>query len=323
LNPDVVEAIEALRVRGTLSPEKAAALSRPASGDLVSIHWELRTLLYGGVLLATGGVGLFLKENHDRIGPAALASLLGLAAAVCLVYVFRRSPPFSWEATKSPHIAADYVLLLGVLLLGSDLAYVETQFRWLGANWPLHLLIVSILYFLAAYRFDSRIVLSLALSTFAAWRGVSAGLSGAFSGRAFEAEAIVRANAIGCGVLFLALGYLSVRLRRKTHFEPVYVTLGLILLLGGLLTGAFEAGTEWMLWVPALFVCAGVTIVAAYRLRRPADFAIGVLAVYLGALRVLSHVLGGSCLSFTIAFGSLAVLAFLIRVQRRMKAETA
>ena len=322
MNPDVVEAIESLRVGGTLSSEQAAVLSRPARGELVSVHWELRTLLYAGVLLATTGVGLFLKEYHDRLGPAALASILALAAAVCIVYVFRRSPPFSWEATKTPHLAVDYVLLLGVLLLGSDLAYVETQFRWLGANWPLHLLIVSILYFLAAYRFDSRVVLSLALSTFAAWRGVSAALP--FSGlRGFDATAVVRANALGCGVLFLALGYLSVRLRRKAHFEPVYATVGLLLLFGGLLSGVFEwSGEGWLLWEAALLVCAGVTIAIAYRLRRPLDFAIGVLAAYLGLMRALAFLLEGSesILAFTIAFSSLAVLAFLIRMQRRMRA---
>jgi Predicted membrane protein (DUF2157) len=321
LNPDVVAAIEALRVRGTLSPEQAAMLSRPARGEVVSIHWELRTLLYAGVLLATSGVGLFLKENHDRLGPTALATLLGLAGAICLLFVWKRSAPFSWEATKTPHIAADYVLLLGVLLLGSDLAYLETQFRWLGPNWPLHLLFVSILYLLAAYRFDSRIVLSLALSTFAAWRGVSAALP--FSGRGFEAgETIVRANALACGAFFIVLGYLSVRLRRKAHFEPVYVTVGLILLLGGLVSGVFESGTEGLIWLPALLVCAGATIFIAYRLRRPLDFAIGVFAAYLGLIRVLSHVMGGTCLSFTIALSSLAVLGFVIRAQRRMKAET-
>jgi Predicted membrane protein (DUF2157) len=188
-------------------------LSRPARGELVSILWEIRSLLYLGVALATTGVGLFLKLNQERIGPAALAALLALAAAICLLYAYRRSPPFSWEPTQSPHLAVDYVLLLGVLLLGADLAYVETQFRWLGPHWPLHLLLVSILYFLAAYRFDSRIVLSLALSTFAAWRGVSAalplaGLGGGVSG-------VVRANAIVCGVLFIGAGCLCVRLRRK------------------------------------------------------------------------------------------------------------
>src|SRR4029453_2494453 len=126
--------------------------------------------------LATTGVGLFLKENHERLGPTVLAALIGLAAAICLFYAYRRSPPFSWEAAPPTHLAVDYVLLLGVLLLGSDLAYVEAQFRWLGPKWPLHLLLVSLLYFAAAYRFDSRVVLSLALSAFAAWRSVSAAL---------------------------------------------------------------------------------------------------------------------------------------------------
>jgi hypothetical protein len=320
LNPDVVDAIEALRVRGTLSPQQAAALSRPARGELVSIHWELRTLLYAGVLLATSGVGLFLKENHERLGPTALGTLLGLAAAACLIFVWKRSPPFSWEATKTPHIAADYVLLLGVLLLGSDLAYLETQFRWLGANWPLHLLIVSILYLLAAYRFDSRIVLSLALSTLAAWRGVSASLPFSGPARGLDALPVVRANALACGVLFIVVGSLSVRSHRKVHFEPVYVTLGLILLLGGLVSGVFESGTPGLLWLAALLVCAGATIFLAYRLRRSLDFAIGTFAAYLGLVRILSHAMNGTCLSFTIAFSSLAVLGFVIRAQRRMKA---
>jgi hypothetical protein len=320
LNPDVVAAIDALRAKGTLPEAQARVLSRPARGELVSIHWELRTLLYLGVVLATTGVGLFLKLNQERIGPAALASLLGLAAAICLLYASRRSPPFSWEATPSPHLAVDYVLLLGVLLLGADLAYVETQFRWLGPRWPLHLLLVSVLYLLAAYRFDSRIVLSLALSSFAAWRGVSAAI--ALSGFGGAVSGAVRANAIGCGVLFIGIGYLCVRLRRKPHFEPVYVTMGLLLLFGGLVSGIFQyGGTDWLLWEPALLVCAGVTIVIAYRLRRSLDYALGVLAAYLGALRLMAKVLGGSCLAFTIALSSLAVLAFLIRAGRRMRAD--
>ncbi len=152
---------------------------------------------------------------------------------------------------------------------------------------------------------------------------MAGGLGGApsrVSGRGFEAEAIVRANALACGVLFIALGYFSVRLRRKAHFEPVYVTVGLILLLGGLVSGVFESGTAGLLWLSALLACAGATVFIAYRLRRSLDFALGVFAAYLGLIRVISHVLGGSCLSFTIAFSSLAVLGFLIRAGRRMKA---
>jgi hypothetical protein len=318
VNPDVVAAIGALREAGTLSEAQTRALLRPARGELVSVHGELRTLLYAGVLLVTGGVGLFLKENQERLGPAALASLIALAAAVCLAFVYRRSAAFSWDAVPSPHLAADYVLLLGVLLLGADIAYVETQFRWLGPSWPLHLLLLSLLYFLAAYRFDSRVVLSLALSTFAAWRGVSAALPFRQAGEA--AAAVIRPNAIGCGVLFIAAGIVSARLRRKAHFEGVYVTLGLLLLFGGLLSGVFEDdGSAWPVWEIPLLICAAVVLLAAYRLRRPLDFSLAVLAAFLGAMRALGEILSGSTAAFTIAVSSLAVLAFLIRAQRRMR----
>ncbi len=87
----------------------------------------------------------------------------------------------------------------GCSSFAADLAYVESQFRWLGPNWAYHLLAVSILYFLAAYRFDSRAVLTLALTSFAAWRGVEVGMP--FLGRVAEtgSPGLVRANAIGCG----------------------------------------------------------------------------------------------------------------------------
>ena len=96
MNPDVADAIRLLREKGVLNEEQAAPLLRAARGEVVSVELELRTLLYAGVVLLTTGVGLFLKANHDRLGPAAIASVIGLAAAACLVYAWRRLPPFTW-----------------------------------------------------------------------------------------------------------------------------------------------------------------------------------------------------------------------------------
>ena len=52
----------------------------------------------------------------------------------------------------------------------------------LGPAWPLHLLVVAVFYGVLAYRFDSRILLSLALASFAAWRGLSLSLAHASLG---------------------------------------------------------------------------------------------------------------------------------------------
>ena len=66
-----------LRAQGVLSDAQAEAFAPVARGERLSIRGELRLLLYGGVLLLAGGIGLFLKENHERLGPAVVAALIG------------------------------------------------------------------------------------------------------------------------------------------------------------------------------------------------------------------------------------------------------
>jgi hypothetical protein len=318
MNPEVAEAIPLLREKAILGEEQAGVFLRVARRELVSLRMELRTLLYAGVLLAVSGVGLFLKENHDRIGPAAIVAVLSVAAAGCLAYVWRRSPPFSWASTPSPHIAADYVLLLGVLLLGSNLAYIETQFRFLGANWAYHLLILSLTALAFAYRFDSRAVLSLALSSFTAWRGLSTRFPFESIFRA-RPEAL-RANALGCGALFLAAALVSVRARRKAHFEPIFAAFGWLLLFGGLLSGVFQRGPDWPLWVTITSVVAVAVLAFAYRLRRLFDFGVAVVAAYLALLKPLAEALKNpQALFYSVALSSIGILVLLAAAYRRMR----
>jgi len=316
MNPDVVEAIARLRREGILAEAQARPLERAARGELVSVEAELKALLYAGVVLVTAGVGLFLKENHERLGPVAIATLIAAAAAACLVYTWRRLASFTWGAAGAAHLGADYVLLLGVLLIGADLGYLEIQLHLLGADWPYHLLLLSAIAFFLAYRFDSRSVLSLALTSFAAWRGVAVSLS--FATRWASRTPAVRANAIACGVLFVGAGIASVRLKRKPHFEPVYVSLGLLLLFGGLLSGAFGE-SDWKIWELLLLAAAAAVMVAAYRLRRSRDFSIGVIAAYLGLLRILFHAVRNASGFLVVAASSVAVVILLVRAQRRMR----
>ena len=265
------------------------------------------------------GVGLFVKDYHDRLGPVAIASAVGAGAIACLVYAFRRLPGFSWRETVSPHLAADYVLVLGALLFASDLAYVEKQFRIFGDRWPYHFLVVAAVYFLLAYRFDSRAVLSLALAAFAAWRGVS--VAQAVGARGEWTVAAMRANALACAALFLAAGFVSVRSGRKPHFEKVYVTTGLLLLFGGLLSGALQgSASSWLLWEAVLGAVGGAVLVFAWRLRRPLDFAIAVAALWLGVLRLTGEILEREPLYLAAAVWSIAAIVVLIRATRRMKA---
>jgi hypothetical protein len=285
MNPDVVAAIARLRAERVLSDRPAAFFHRVALGNLVSVRLEIRALLYVGVLLLTSGVGLLVVERQRDVGPLAIAASIGLAAAICLVWVGRAAPAFSWDAVPSPGVAFDYVLLLGLLLFASDVAYVEAQFTMLGPRWAHHLLVVGAVYLVAAYRWDSPTVLGLALTTLAAWRGVSVSLISSSLG-ADDAGAL-RANAIALGALYVALAILSVRLERKSHFEEIFGNAGLLLLLGALVAGVFDAPSVRGDWLAALLVVAGLVMWVSFRLERSLYFAQGVLAAYVGLLRLL------------------------------------
>jgi hypothetical protein len=315
VNPDVVLAIPALVESGTLPPAAAPRLLRIARGELVSVHAELRTLLYAGVLLLTGGVGLLVRQNLDRIGPVAIATVLGLAAAAALAWVARVAPPFSWQEVPSPNLAFDYILLLGILLVAADLAYCEVQLGLPASHRAWHLLIVAGLAGLAAFRCDSRVAFSLSLTTFAAWRGVA--LADAGTARAWGGESGAwRWNAIACGILFAGLGLALAHWRRKAHFEPVAVHLGCLLALGGIATGIDDPS-----WGAALLLAGAALAGVAYRTRRFPLFAYGVVAAYAGVTRLLaglSHDAALGCLWF--GASSAAVIVGLLAVRRRMGA---
>ena len=312
--------MERLVAEGVLSPESAAVPLRSARGELLSVRFELRTLLWLGVSLAVAGVALLVKENLDRIGPLAIAVALGVAAAGCLAWVARVAPPFSWDERPSPNLAFDYILLLGATLVGADLAFIEVRFTALGAGWPWHLFFTSLLYAALALRFDSRVVLSLALSTFAAWRGVAMGsLASAPFGR--WQPGLVRANAIACGALFVLGGWLLVRLRRKAHFEPVAAHMGWLLVLGGLGSGMVDwrGHPQWAGWAAALLVTGGVLAWGAARARRFWLFAMGVLGTYAAVSRfVVEAVPDGRMRSLWFLVTSVALIVVLVASQRRL-----
>ena len=315
MNPDVVAAITRLRADSVLSGPQATLFNRVARRHLVSVRLEIRLLLYAGVLLLTSGVGVLVVEHQQEIGPLAIAGALGLGAAACLVWVARQAAPFSWRAVESPSVAFDYILLLGLLLFAADLGYVEAQFTVLGPRWAHHLLIVGVVYLLAAYRWDSRTVLSLALTTLAAWRGVSVSLTAGALG--MHGAGDLRASMIAIGMLYLVLATLSVRLERKAHFEGVFGNIGLLLLLEALVSSVFEA-PAWGVWLAVLLAVAGLVMWISFGLGRSLYFAEGVVAAYIGLLKLVFHREVSSVGFLVAALLGIGALALIFTAHRRM-----
>jgi len=321
MNPDVADAIPRLVERGLISADAAQRPGRAARGELVSVRAELQVALYCGVLLVIGGVSWLVRENLDRIGPATIAAAIALAAAGLFFWVARRAPAFTWGEQVAPHLAFDYLLLLAVLLVGADLAYIEWKFTPLGASWPWHLLLMSALAGALAVRYDSRTVFSLSLASFAAWRGVAVSLAAAAT-TLFSRSTHVAWNALACGLLFVALGWALVRTRRKAHFEPVAAHLGWLLALGAMATLGGVPGyrTAWALLL--LGVGVGLTWMAL-RQARFGLIALGVVGAYVGLCELVVRTISDEL--FTCAWffwTALGVVVLLVVLQRRLRSAT-
>ena len=239
-----------------LSYERELESIRPILGDalttdlvarerreLVSLQPELRLLGWSGaMLLATAG-GIVLKNNVDRIGPLALALMMAVAALACYAFV--------WWTRRDASLLHDYVLLLGALLLSADIAFVESQFHLLGEAWHRHFLIVAVLHGIAAYRFNSRVLLSLAITAVAAWLGVErSGAFGTMGGEELSLRAFTAAAAV---LAWRAANRRADFTRVFEHFAANLVALGALCLLepdetliaGALLLIAIGAAIVW------------------------------------------------------------------------------
>ena len=278
------EALSDLEATGILNGKQATLLRRIYGRELFSVHWELRLLLYAGILTLTTGLGLLIAKYFASIGHLALLAAIALGCAGCFAYCLRRGGGFSAQLVPASDTAYDYVLLLGCLLLGTLQGYLELRYQVLARHWNWWLLGSGLCYLFCAHYFDNRLVLSLALSTLGAWLGVKTSL---LAGGRWEAA--LRGNAIGFGSAVVVAGAAQVRLGWKRHFLPVHLHLGVNILLAALVSGIDSRTTGPFYLAGLLAVGAGCTLYAQ-RARRFAFLLYAVLYGYLGiTLFALQH----------------------------------
>lgn len=320
MNPDVAAAVREFGRTGLLTREQAGFLGRVARGELVSVRPELRTILYLGVLALLGGVGILVQQNLDRIGPLAIAIALWCAALGALVWAARHAPRFSWGQDPSPHLAFDYILLLGTLLTGAALTYTEVQFTPLGPSWRHHLLLMSCLAGALAVRGDSRVVASIALTSFAAWCGITASpLRQGFWEMGDEGS--LRSTAASTGLFFALLGLLLVRSARKPHFEPLCSHLGWLLVLAAILSGVGESGPAGPLFRLGLIAVGSGLAVFAFRAARFSLFGLGFVAAYIGLSALVMTAIPDAFFGYLWFAGTgVGVLIVLLVAHQKVKA---
>src|SRR5687768_8082322 len=101
-----------LRGAGAISDREASRLVALERREIFSIHPELRLLLYASVAMITGGVGVYLTRNLDRIGPATIVVVLFVAAAACYGSVILRTRRRRGKDEETHTLFDDYLLIL-------------------------------------------------------------------------------------------------------------------------------------------------------------------------------------------------------------------
>ena len=246
--------ITALERAGSVDAGVSTRCAALESSRVFSVHRELLVSLYASVAAVVAGVGLLIKNNLDRIGPLTLIAALIAAALLCYFTALRT------QLRGEPRrLAGDYVLLLGALLLSAALGYAELQFHLLGPNWSRHLLILAAWHAYTAYMLDSRLVLSVALTSFASWLGVEASLGDLWSPRSSLLD--VKYRLLGCAAVFLGARTLHQQLRSTRAFADVYDHFAATFAFWGALRLLSDDSSRW----PGALVLAALALYVGIR----------------------------------------------------------
>src|SRR5258706_14015063 len=88
--------------KGLITQEQFQKIEPIISGKIVSVFYELRTLLYLGVMLFTTGAGILIYQNIGSLGHIISIVALTLLMLVCFWYVFKLESGYTHNAIPSP-----------------------------------------------------------------------------------------------------------------------------------------------------------------------------------------------------------------------------
>jgi hypothetical protein len=317
----ILKYLERWKATGAITGAQHDAIAAVVRKDPFSVFIELNTLLYLGVLSLIAGVGWTIRTYAADLGDAAILSTFTIVFVASLYYCFSRTFPYSHSQVESPGFAFDYVLYLGCLVFGLELGYLEFRFHFLHANWDHYLFASAVVYFLLAYRLDNRFVLSLALSTLAAWFGVRFGVHLSLFGPVFGPGAL-RPYALAYGAIVTVAGTWLYHAGIKRHFLEAYLHIAANVLFIALLSGVFDRGREW-LYLAGLLGLAGVAIAQGVKRERFAFVVYGVVYGYVGVSERLTHWMDSftSVMAYVAVSGSIVIVS-LVMLARRFGRET-
>jgi len=311
----ILTRLEQWKERGVISPEQSTLLAGISRGKPFSVFLELNILLYAGILAFVAGLGWTVSTWSQQLGDVLVLAVLSTMLAACFWYCFSRAPAWSPGETPSPGLVLDYVLYFGSLIWSLELAYIEGRFHLLSGQWDLYLLASAGLFFLLAYRFDNRFVLSLALSSLAGWFGLTISHWPSHQDESYRQYAILYSLLIGGSAVILR------RYGLKAHFFGTYLNIAANVLFWALLSGVFNR-EGYLVWSLALLAACGASLAWGLARREFSFVAYSVVYGYVGISSILLRDMTDSTaiLGYFLVTG-IAMLVVLVQIARRFGKE--
>lgn len=319
---------EQLHAEGLIADSSFEKIKEHSGKRLFSLHWELKTLLYLGVALLSGGLGILIYKNIDSIGHQAILFFIALVCVSCFFYCFKTKLPFSTAKVESPNAFFDYILLLGCLTFISFIAYLQFQYNVFGTRYGLTTFFPMLVLFFSAYYFDHLGVLSLAITNLAAWIGITVTPSSLLRANDFNSNTIIYTG-LFLGAFLLALAFISKLKPFKQHFEFTYNNFGTHILFISCLAALFHFDSIYLLWFALLILLSYFFYITSIKNKSFYFLLIVTLYIYIGISYVVVQLLSSIStpglgpiyigLIYFIASG-IGLVFFLINNNRKIKA---
>jgi hypothetical protein len=215
------EVLKKLHLQGLIGNKSFENINQEEDHPLVSVFWDINTLLGFAVLALSTGLGILIYKNIDTIGHQTILSAIALISILCFAYCSKRKAAFSTvKAPDSDHFS-DYILLLGTLSMLTFTAYLQFQYQVFGTHYGLATFIPMLALFFIAYFFDHLGILNLAILNLGLWMGVSVTPKQMLAASTYNDVVIIYTYLL-FGFLLLSFAFLTERYRFKAHFKFSY-----------------------------------------------------------------------------------------------------
>jgi hypothetical protein len=319
--------LEQLHGEGIISDHSFAKIRFENENKLLSVHWEIKTILYLGILLLSSGLGILVYKNIDTIGHQAILLFIALVCAGSFVYCIKHKLPYATTKVASPNTFFDYILLLGCSTFIIFIAYLQYQYNVFGNRYGLATFFPMAMLFLSAYYFDHLGVLSMAITNLAAWLGITITPLHILQDNDFSSGRIIFTG-LFLGVLLVTVGWASCKKSIKKHFEFTYSNFGLHILMISCLAAMFEFSPS-LPWFGLLLSAAYFFYIKALKDKSFYFILVISLYAYIGISYMFINMLGfmGGFEMAIVYLGflyfiisAIGLILFLIKTNKKIKA---